>query len=341
LTVSIIIPFHRNRSQLAQSLPAARRSMPDAEIVVAADGAVEDIAALAADSRARVVPVPGPSGPAVARNRAAAVATGELLVFVDADVVAVSDSIRGMCRLLESNPEIAAVFGAYDRSPAETNFWSQYKNLSHACVHESGNRNAVTFWAGLGAMRRAVFEEVGGFDERFARPSIEDIDLGYRVHRAGHQLRLDPTYRGKHLKRWSLRSAVVTDIQARGIPWTQLIHRYGALANDLNTSWGLRLSVPLSYLFVLGLLMLPFSPRWGASVAAVALALLCWLNRAYYGWFRRHRGWLFAMRVVPAHVLHHLCNGVSFLIGTAAHLGTRMGLSVPGALPVTDWTARQ
>lgn len=315
--------------------------MPDAEIVVAADGAVEDIAALAADSRARVVPVPGPSGPAVARNRAAAVATGELLVFVDADVVAVSDSIRGMCRLLESNPEIAAVFGAYDRSPAETNFWSQYKNLSHACVHESGNRNAVTFWAGLGAMRRAVFEEVGGFDERFARPSIEDIDLGYRVHRAGHQLRLDPTYRGKHLKRWSLRSAVVTDIQARGIPWTQLIHRYGALANDLNTSWGLRLSVPLSYLFVLGLLMLPFSPRWGASVAAVALALLCWLNRAYYGWFRRHRGWLFAMRVVPAHVLHHLCNGVSFLIGTAAHLGTRMGLSVPGALPVTDWTARQ
>ena len=315
--------------------------MPDAEIVVAADGAVEDIAALAADSRARVVPVPGPSGPAVARNRAAAVATGELLVFVDADVVAVSDSIRGMCRLLESNPEIAAVFGAYDRSPAETNFWSQYKNLSHACVHESGNRNAVTFWAGLGAMRRAVFEEVGGFDERFARPSIEDIDLGYRVHRAGHQLRLDPTYRGKHLKRWSLRSAVVTDIQARGIPWTQLIHRYGALANDLNTSWGLRLSVPLSYLFVLGLLMLPFSPRWGASVAVVTLALLCWLNRAYYGWFRRHRGWLFAMRVVPAHVLHHLCNGVSFLIGTAAHLGTRMGLSVPGALPVTDWTARQ
>jgi glycosyltransferase involved in cell wall biosynthesis len=315
--------------------------MPDAEIVVAADGAVEDIATLAADSRARVVPVPGPSGPAVARNRAAAVATGELLVFVDADVVAASDSIRGMCRLLESNPEIAAVFGAYDLSPAETNFWSQYKNLSHACVHESGNRHAVTFWAGLGAMRRAVFEEVGGFDERFARPSIEDIDLGYRVHRAGHQLRLDPAYRGKHLKRWSLRSAVVTDIQARGIPWTQLIHRYGALANDLNTSWGLRLSVPLSYLFVLGLLMLPFSPRWGASAAVVALALLCWLNRAYYGWFRRHRGWLFAMRVVPAHVLHHLCNGVSFLIGTAAHLGARMGLSVPGALPVTDWTARQ
>ena len=315
--------------------------MPDAEIVVAADGATEDIGALAADARARTVPVAGPSGPAVARNRAAAVATGDVLAFVDADVVADPDSIRGMCRLLESNPEVAAVFGAYDLSPAEPNFWSQYKNLSHACVHESGNRDAVTFWAGLGAMRRAVFVDVGGFDERFARPSIEDIDLGYRVHRAGHQLRLDPAFRGKHLKHWSLRSAVLTDIQARGIPWTQLIHRYGALSNDLNTSWGLRLSVPLSYLLVLGLLILPFSPRWGAVVAAVALGLLCWLNRKYYAWFKRQRGWWFAIRVVPAHVLHHLCNGVSFVMGTAAHIGARMGVRIPGALPATDWTARR
>jgi GT2 family glycosyltransferase len=340
LTVTIIIPFHRNRWQLAQSLPAARRALPEAEIVVAADGAIEDIGPLAAESNARVISVAGPSGPAVARNRAAAVATGDVLVFVDADVVAAPDSLRGMCDVLASNPEIAAVFGAYDLEPAETNFWSQYKNLSHACVHESGNRDAVTFWAGLGAMRRAVFEQVGGFDERFARPSIEDIDLGYRVRRASCRLWLDPAFRGKHLKRWTFKSAVVTDIQARGIPWTQLIHRYGALANDLNTSWGLRLSVPLSYALVFGLLVLPFWPRWGAGVAAIALGVLLWMNRAYYGWFRRRRGLLFALKVVPAHVLHHLCNGVSFLVGTLAYLGARIGVRVPGALPVTDWAAR-
>ncbi len=50
----------------------------------------------------------------------------------------------------------------------------------------------------------------------------------------------------------------MTDIRARGIPWTQLIHRYGALANDLNTRHELRWSVVLSYVLLLSLLAMPF-----------------------------------------------------------------------------------
>ena len=82
---------------------------------------------------------------------------------------------------------------------------SQFKNLSHAYVHEVGNPAASTFWAGLGAVRAAAFQRVGGFDERFVRPSVEDIDLGYRLAAAGYPLRLDPAFRGTHLKRWTLR----------------------------------------------------------------------------------------------------------------------------------------
>ena len=337
LNATVVIPFHRNLQQLARSLPAARRSLPTAEILVAADGAVEDVRPLATASAARVIDVPGPSGPAAARNRAAAVATGDILVFVDADVVPAPDALAGMCRLLQSEPEVAAVFGAYDLQPAEPNFMSQYKNLSHARIHETGNREAATFWAGLGAIRTDVFREVGGFDERFRRPSVEDIELGYRVRRAGYRLRLDPAFRGKHLKRWTLWNSVVTDIRARGIPWTQLIHKYGALANDLNTTLALRLSVVLSYVLLLALVVMT---RWPAAgfVAAGALAALVVMNRRYYGWFAEQRGVMFAIAVVPAHVLYHLCNGVSFAIGTAVYIGARVGLRLPGVLPASDWT---
>lgn len=310
--------------------------MPTAEILVAADGAVEDVRPLAAASAARVIDVPGPSGPAVARNRAAAVATGDVLVFVDADVVAAADAPAGMCRLLESDPDIAGVFGAYDLDPPEPNFMSQYKNLSHACVHERGNPEAGTFWAGLGAIRTDVFRQVGGFDERFRRPSIEDIDLGYRVRRAGHRIRLDPRFRGQHLKRWTLWSSIVTDIRARGIPWTQLIHRYGALANDLNTRFELRMSVILSYMLLAAILATPVWPMAGL-VATGSLAALIAINWPYYAWFAEKRGWAFAARVVPAHVLYHLCNGVSFVAGTLIHASTRMGLRMPGALPTSEW----
>jgi GT2 family glycosyltransferase len=337
LRVTVIIPFHRNLGQLAQSLPAARRSLPDAEIVVALDGAVEDVAALIAAAEAQVVVVPdGPRGPAVARNAAASIASGEVLIFVDADVVPAVDALAGLGRLLESEPEIAAVFGAYDSDPAEQSFMSQYKNLSHACVHEMGNPEASTFWAGLGAIRASVFRSVGGFDERFTRPSIEDIDLGYRVRRAGHRIRLAPQFRGKHLKRWTIWNSIVTDIKARGIPWTQLIHKFGALTNDLNTRFELRASVVLSYLLVASLFGAVVAPAV-SLVAVAAAAALVFLNRRYYAWFIRVRGPWFAARAMVAHVVVHLCNGVSFLIGTALHAGARMGLRLPGALPDSEW----
>jgi GT2 family glycosyltransferase len=328
---TVIIPFHRHLGHLAQSLPAARRSLPDAELLVAADAPSDDCTLLAAASGARIIDVAGPSGPAVARNRAAAEATGDVLVFVDADVVVAPDALSGMYRLLEAEPEIAGVFGAYGVQPPERNFISQYKNLVHAYVHETGNREATTFWAGLGAIRTSVFRQVGGFDERIRRPSVEDIELGYRIRRAGHRLRLDPRFRGEHLKRWTLWSSIDTDVRARGIPWTQLILKYNAMANDLNMRRELRWSVALTYLLAASVMATAWTSFAGIA-AAVALASIITLNRHCYVWLARQRGLTFALKAIPVHILHHFCNGISFVAGSLIYAGTRMGVHLPGAV---------
>ncbi len=312
--------------------------MQGAEILIAADGAREDCHALAAAHGAVVIEIAGPAGPATARNRAAAQATGDTLLFVDADVVASPDALPGMCRLLEEEPELAGVFGAYDVEPAEQNFMSQFKNLSHTYVHEIGAGDASTWWAGLGAIRTSVFRRVGGFDERFRRPSVEDIDLGYRVVALGHRLRLDPSFRGKHLKRWTMRSCVETDVVARGIPWTQLIHRSGPPQNQLNLSTALRLSVVCAYV---GLISVALAVRsiWALLPAALASFALVALNFRYYLWLAEHRGPTFAVRAVPVHAVHHLCNGVSFAAGTLLYALSRVGWRLPGTLPSTAWNS--
>lgn len=337
VTATVIIPFHRQIRQLRASLGAVRTSMPAAQVIIAADGADEDCAAVAASHDAVVVVVPrGPVGPAVARNRAAAIATGDVLLFVDTDVVPAADALPGMCALLAATPSIEAVFGAYDLHPPAANFASQFKNLSHAYVHGVGQREATTFWAGLGAVRRTAFLGVGGFDERFGRPSVEDIDLGYRLRAAGGAIRLDPTFRGTHLKRWTVAGCVRTDVRDRGVPWVQLLHRHGRLADDLNTTRALRAAIVVSYALVAATLLAPWLE--GAGVVAIALlASLVMLQRDYYAWFVARRGWWFGIRVVAMDVLHHLCNGLSFIVGTVLHVASRAGVMLPGALPRGPW----
>ena len=75
-----------------------------------------------------------------------------------------------------------------------------------------------------------------------------------------------------------------------------------------------------------------------AAVAAAALCAVGVLDRPYLAFVARQRGWSVALRTYPLRVVHHLANGCSFLIGTAAYLARRtLGVSLPGALPMDAW----
>jgi len=343
VALTVIVPFHRNLDQLRRCLAAVHAARHVAtpltafvEVIVAADGPVDDPAHVAREFGATDVTIAGPRGPAVARNRAAAAASGTLLVFVDADVVMSERALSEFVRRFTTDPELGAAFGAYDEEPADPGFFSQCRNLAHSFVHQRSSREASTFWAGLGAIRADVFSAVGGFDERFARPSVEDIDLGYRVRAAGFPILLDATIQGKHLKRWTLRSSIVSDLFDRGIPWTQLMQRYGGMRNDLNVSIAYRMCVVVAYL-MLGSVVA--AARWPmAALAVVALAVALWLlDRSYYRFFVSRRGWWFTLRWFPFHVAHHLCNGISFAAGTTLSMLQRAGVTASGALPQSPW----
>jgi GT2 family glycosyltransferase len=336
--VSVIVPFHRNLSQLERCLRPLTGRPRDVELIVVADGAVEDCRPLVTAAGGSLVAIDGPQGPAIARNRGAAVARGEVLLFVDSDVVVPAGNISSVIERFEADPRLDAVFGAYDEAPADPGFVSQYKNLAHSFVHQSSASEARTFWAGFGAVRRLAFVEVGGFDERFRRPSMEDIDLGYRMFARGRRIAMDHTLRVCHLKRWTLRSLVTTDVLDRGIPWTQLILRERRLDDDLNLRVSERASVALAYLLG-GLLVLSYWHRWLLVAAAgVAMAIVI-LNWRLYRFFVSRRGVLFTMGVFPLQLLYHLYNGVSFLVGAIIYLVARWtGVRLPGSVPQTDWS---
>ena len=181
-----------------------------------------------------VVSEPAGVGPAAARNDGAARAQGDVLVFVDSDVVVAPDAFSLIRRRL-GDPELTAVFGAYDDRPEAPGLVSRFRNLLHHHVHARAAGPAETFWAGLGAVRRDAFLAAGGFDAaRYPRPSIEDVELGLRLHAAGGRITLDPAIRGTHLKRWTVASMVGTDLRRRGAPWVELLLEHRSAPTHLN-----------------------------------------------------------------------------------------------------------
>jgi GT2 family glycosyltransferase len=283
------------------------------ELLVVDDCSTDDTAGVATKLGARVLRMPHNGGPGAARNRGVEEALGAIVVFVDADVVVGPGALAGIVAAFETDPEVAAVFGSYDDEPAFASLLSQYKNLYHHFVHQQGNAEAETFWAGFGAVRRDAFLAVGGFDaERYPEPSIEDIELGYRLRRSGYRIRLDPSLQVKHLKRWTLRSWLRADIRCRAIPWSFLILEQRNLINDLNVRWSERVRTALVFLLCAAVLAGLFLHSAFLILAALALAVAVGSLWKLLAFFARRRGPFFAAAIVPLHLFYYLYCGVTF-----------------------------
>jgi GT2 family glycosyltransferase len=314
--ISIIVPVYNSRQELRECLSALIASSgPDCEIIVVDDSSSDGTPDVAAQMGVRVLRLAKNSGPSAARNYGVRHARGDILFFVDADVVVMPGAVIRVAKIFAEHPDIAAVFGSYDASPRARGLVSQYRNLLHHFVHQKGDPEASTFWAGCGAVRRTAFEEIGGFDEKRFPRYIEDIELGYRLRRACHRIFLDKGLHGTHLKRWTLPSMIRTDIIGRAVPWARLILESKNAPHDLNLKPGQRLSVVLAGLATLFLVLALFRIELlGLSAAAFAGVIV--LNRDLYGFFRRQRGLFFAVACVPLHILYYLYGGLTFLYVT-------------------------
>ncbi|NDJ17670.1 glycosyltransferase family 2 protein [Myxacorys almedinensis] len=319
LTISIVIPVHNGGASFRKCLSHLKRFVPQStEIIIVVDGGTDDSAQLAQASGATVLQFPTASGPARARNIGANAAHGDILFFVDADVTIGADTLDQVISTFEQHSEIAALIGSYDDTPGASNFLSQYKNLFHHHTHQTGCDDASTFWGACGAIRREVFLAIGGFDESYRDPSVEDIELGYRLKRAGYKIRLCKTVQVKHLKHWKPVSLLRAEIFYRAIPWTELLWRDRQFNNDLNLKTSSRASLLLTY----GLLIALTTAWWQGWALAIAVSfgvLLLLMNQSVYRFFYQKRGGWFTLGVIFWHWLYFFYGGIAFAIGTGRY----------------------
>ena len=324
IRISIVIPVYNGGQDFKRCLASIQQSTrsPD-EVIVVSDGDTDGSWRIAEMSGAKVLRLSTPEGPARARNLGAKSACGDVIFFMDADVTIHPQTLSLIEETFISNSDLAALIGSYDDAPGANNFLSQYKNLFHHYTHQISSEIASTFWGACGAIRRSVFLSLGGFDERYQKPCIEDIELGYRLKKAGYSIRLCKHIYVKHLKRWDIRSLLRAEIFYRALPWTELILSDRNLNADLNLSHTNRLSVVLTFSLI-GSLVISSMFSWLIVVAGgLALGLLL-INLDVYRFFYEKRGLLFTLKVIPWHWFYFFYGGTAFAYVAVRHCLTQV-----------------
>ena len=221
LRLSVIVPVCNASSTLNSVLSAIRASnLPHStyELIVVDDASDDASARIAARHADVVVRLNGRrSGRAYARNRGAEVARGNVSAFIDADVIVPPDALARMMAALEASKDIDAISASHDDRGESVNFISTYWNLLLRYGEENYSACRAHFASGCGMIRREVLAAEGMFDEwRFSTNSLESLELGQRLHEAGHDILLDPKIKVKHLMRWTMRS-VCREVWCRSV----------------------------------------------------------------------------------------------------------------------------
>lgn len=210
MIASVVVPTYNRCHGLHRVLTAlVDQTVPrdDYEIIVVSDGSTDGTDEYLAGDRLPpgVIPlVQANGGPGVARNTGVERATGELVIFVDDDVVAEPDLVErhvdahrstgGDGRLAVMGPMLLPA----DHRASAWIGWEQEKIEDQYAAMERGDWEPTfrQFFTGNASIPRALLQEVGGFDARYRR--AEDVELSYRLDEAGCRFVFEPRAIGWH-----------------------------------------------------------------------------------------------------------------------------------------------
>lgn len=267
---SVIIPFYNRADFLPLVVEALIRQDMPVEIIIVDDGSKDNTSEVARKYPVKYV-FQKNSGPASARNRGFMESSSDIAAFTDSDCIAKPDWIRRLIEGFDSD-DVGAVAGSYDIANPE----SLLACLIHEEIkwrHSRFGRYIRAFGSYNVAIRRDVFEKIGGFDESYRTASGEDNDLSYRILKAGYQIRFKPDALVAHYHTSRLWKYLKE--QFRHGFWRMKLYKghREMMKGDDYTIWKDVLEVPLSFFSSAGLLLF-FTRFWFFEPLIIAILFL-------------------------------------------------------------------
>jgi glycosyltransferase involved in cell wall biosynthesis len=239
--LSIVIPYRNAPFEIERLVGSLARSKnaPPYEIIIVDDGSNLNNRLTIHDSRFKnsvkgkknvkiflhIITLPHNVGPAIARNRGVTKARGKFVVFMDCDVEAFPDTLHNLAKVFSDDPDVVALTGVWVKDQKSDSFFPNFKALrdwSYWINERDKSGYYFLFSTRIAAIKRSVFLRLGGFDETYPAPLVEDIELTYRIARR-YAIIFAPHVRVRHqfeefwpiAKKYFLRAYYWTKLYAR------------------------------------------------------------------------------------------------------------------------------
>jgi len=322
IKISIIIPYHQEKRHLSSCLDSIQTSnYKDFEVIIIDDASSEKL------NIDKTYPFPlqiihnkRNRGGGYTRNQGVKKAQGELLLFIDADIIIYKETLSLIKKSFSENPDLSALIGSYTQHTPYEEKITNFKNLFHYYHHQKANSQAATFWTGCGAIKKEIFLQIGEFSENPRITPIEDIDLGYRLHKKNFKILLQKNIFVTHLKQYSFLNFIKNEIFFRALPWTYIIFKEKIIKDDLNTSQSSFFSIIISLFILLSIITLPYIFYPSLLTIFFSFILLIYINRNFYALALNLNGRSFLFYSLFFSWVHFICCSLGFILGSLLFL---------------------
>jgi len=317
--VSIIIPVKNGSGTIQSCLHSVHRSYyKKIEVIVVDDHSTDGTKELVQPFGVTLIEADEGTGANNARNLGARHAHGDVLIFIDSDIVIHRETILGIVERLEEE-DVDAIVGLYTAKHRHENLITQYKNLWVRYSYIKSPPAIDWLFGAISGIKRDAFNKLGGFNiDLLAVHGNDDIELGKRFSRADLSIRLDMDIEVEHLKQYTLWSFIKNEFN-RSSGFARLAVNLGEAGSSVKKGFvNVYPAFVLSTLAVAALavlVVLCFIGMLPPAYLLGAFGLYLLLNIRFLNYLEQVRG-LFAMLfMVPFLVIDHAVCFVGSIVG--------------------------
>ena len=263
MKISIIIPVYNSSLTLKECLEAIfDSSFKNFEVIVVSDNSSDNSVNIAKEYQCKIIELPQNRGPGFARNSGAQIAKGDILLFIDSDVIIDKVALNSLDDKFSDN-EVGVIQGIYSHKPIYKNAATQYQQSFYCYYSWHVNiKYTSSLITNCFAIRRQIFIDLKGFNTNIKRATSEDEEFGYVLIDKGYKILILRQLIGEHRVNYNFRKLIKRNF-AIYIDTTKSYLRNKTYVKKIKQTnyWKVLMGIPLLGLIILAIAAIILFPN--------------------------------------------------------------------------------